>query len=108
MAVFLVSAFNLPLVDPPVFALFELQIGSPTYIPDERGCEHMGVGGKVYDLQGAPIVGLAVRMGRICYQAPEPIRMTTLGAPVEWKGFLHSPSHYPNASLSGQRWLCSW
>ncbi len=43
-------------------AQFELQTGSPTYIPDERGCEHMGVGGKVYDLQGAPIVGLAVRV----------------------------------------------
>ena len=63
MAVFLVSAFNLPLFAPPVIALFELQIGSPTYIPDERGCEHMGAGGKVYDHQGAPIVGLAVRMG---------------------------------------------
>ncbi len=43
-------------------AQFELQTGSPTYIPDERGCEHMGVGGKVYDLNGAPIVGLAVRV----------------------------------------------
>lgn len=43
-------------------AQFELQTGSPTYIVDERGCEHMGVGGKVYDLQGAPIVGLAVRV----------------------------------------------
>jgi hypothetical protein len=49
-------------VTPEGEAQFELQTGSPTYIPDERGCEHMGVGGKVYDMQGAPIVGLAVRV----------------------------------------------
>lgn len=41
---------------------FELQTGSPTYITDERGCGYLGVGGKVYDLQGAPIIGLAVRV----------------------------------------------
>ena len=53
----------LPIVMREFIVIFELQIGSPVYIPDERGCEHMGVGGKVYDSEGAPIVGLAVRMG---------------------------------------------
>ncbi len=43
-------------------AQFELQTGSPTYITDERGCDHMGVGGVVYALEGVPIVGLAVRV----------------------------------------------
>ena len=43
-------------------AQFELQTGSPAYINDERGCEHMGVGGKVYDTQGVAIIGLAVRI----------------------------------------------
>lgn len=42
-------------------AQFELQTGSPTYLREEP-CDHMGVGGKVYDSQGAPIVGLAVRV----------------------------------------------
>ncbi len=44
-------------------AQFELQPGSPTYIPDERGCNHMGVGGRVFDVNNSAIVGLAVRMG---------------------------------------------
>jgi hypothetical protein len=43
-------------------AQFDLQEGSPAYISDERGCDVMGVGGKVFDLTGAPIAGLAVRM----------------------------------------------
>ncbi len=59
---FTVTPDESPTVTPEGDAQFELQTGSPTYIPDERGCEHMGVGGKVYDLQGAPIVGLAVRV----------------------------------------------
>jgi len=59
---FTVTPEESPAVTPEGDAQFELQTGSPTYIPDERGCEHMGVGGKVYDLQGAPIVGLAVRV----------------------------------------------
>jgi len=59
---FTVTPDGSPAVTPEGDAQFELQTGSPTYIPDERGCEHMGVGGKVYDLQGAPIVGLAVRV----------------------------------------------
>jgi hypothetical protein len=41
---------------------FDLQEGSPAYISDERGCDVMGVGGKLFDLTGAPIAGLAVRM----------------------------------------------
>jgi hypothetical protein len=43
-------------------AQFQLQEGSPAYIADERGCDVMGVGGKVFDMEGSPIVGLAVRM----------------------------------------------
>ena len=52
---------------PPVTAepgaQFELQAGSPSFTSDERGCAHMGVGGKVYDSGGAPITGLAIRLG---------------------------------------------
>jgi hypothetical protein len=44
-------------------AQFELLPGSPLFQPDERGCDHMGVAGHVYDSGGAPIVGLAVRLG---------------------------------------------
>ena len=43
-------------------AQFELQTGSPAYLTDPRGCEHMGVGGKVYDAAGASIVNLLVRI----------------------------------------------
>jgi hypothetical protein len=42
---------------------FELQPGSPTHTAHVQGCAAMGVGGRVFDLQSAPIIGLAVRMG---------------------------------------------
>jgi hypothetical protein len=42
---------------------FELQPGSPTHTTHVQGCNVMGVGGRVFDLQSAPIIGLAVRMG---------------------------------------------
>ncbi len=44
-------------------AEFEVQPGSPTYIPDERGCQFLGVGGRIFDRQSVAIKGLAVRMG---------------------------------------------
>jgi hypothetical protein len=44
-------------------AQFELQPGSPTHTAHVQGCSVMGVGGRVFDLQSAPIIGLAVRMG---------------------------------------------
>jgi hypothetical protein len=55
---------------PPVTAQpgaqFDLQPGSPSYTSDERNseteCPHLGIGGKVYDSGGAPIVGLAIRL----------------------------------------------
>ena len=68
-------------------AQFELQTGSPTYIPDERGCEHMGVGGKVYDLQGAPIVGLAVRVSGELDGAPFGPLDTLTGSAADRFGF---------------------
>ena len=68
-------------------AQFELQTGSPTYIPDERGCEHMGVGGKVYDLQGAPIVGLAVRLSGELAGAPVGPLDTLTGSAADRFGF---------------------
>lgn len=43
-------------------AQFQLQTGSPTYIADPSGCNQSAVGGKVYDSEGAPILGLAVRV----------------------------------------------
>ena len=56
-----------PELTPPVTAepgaQFELLPGSPLFQPDLRSCEHMGVGGHVYDSAGAPIVGLAIRLG---------------------------------------------
>jgi hypothetical protein len=68
-------------------AQFELQTGSPTYIPDERGCDHMGVGGKVYDLQGAPIVGLAVRVSGELAGAPIGPLDTLTGSAADRFGF---------------------
>ena len=44
-------------------AQFELQPGSPTHTAHVSGCSVMGVGGRVFDTQSAPIIGLAVRMG---------------------------------------------
>jgi hypothetical protein len=44
-------------------AQFELQPGSPTYTTHVSGCSNLGVGGRVFDTQSAPIIGLAVRMG---------------------------------------------
>jgi hypothetical protein len=34
-----------------------------TIIRSEEGCEWMGIGGQVYDLQGAPVVGLYIQLG---------------------------------------------
>jgi len=42
---------------------FELQPGSPSPTAHVEGCSVMGVGGRVFDTQSAPIIGLAVRMG---------------------------------------------
>ena len=44
-------------------AQFELQPGSPTHTAHVSGCSNLGVGGRVFDTQSAPIIGLAVRLG---------------------------------------------
>jgi hypothetical protein len=44
-------------------AQFELQPGSPSPTSHVSGCSNFGIGGRVFDLQSAPIVGLAVRVG---------------------------------------------
>lgn len=44
-------------------AQFELQPGSPSPTSHVSGCSNLGVGGRVFDLESAPIIGLAVRMG---------------------------------------------
>ncbi len=51
-------------------AQFQLQTGSPTWITDPSGCGQSAVGGKVYDSEGAPILGLAVRLSGELSGAP--------------------------------------
>lgn len=51
-------------------AQFELQTGSPAYTTDPSGCGQSAVGGKVYDSDGAPILGLAVRLSGELSGAP--------------------------------------
>jgi hypothetical protein len=49
----------------PGDAAFVLQSGSPLSLPNivnDRGCDWMGVGGQVFDLNRAPISGLGVRI----------------------------------------------
>ncbi|MFQ5942218.1 MAG: hypothetical protein ACE5JF_01570 [Anaerolineales bacterium] len=83
-------------------AQFELQTGSPTFIPDERGCQHMGVGGKVYDLQGAPIVGLAVRVSGELAGTPIGPLDTLTGSAADrfgFGGYYFELSDTPTASV---------
>jgi hypothetical protein len=87
VAVFLVHAFNLSLACPPPGGQFELQVGSPAYISDERGCDVMGVGGKVFDLTGAPIAGLAVRMSGELAGQPIGILDSLTGSAADRFGF---------------------
>src|SRR3990170_2108470 len=42
---------------------FELQPGSPSPTAHVSGCSNLGVGGRGFDTQSAPIIGLAVRLG---------------------------------------------
>ncbi|MEK6587315.1 MAG: hypothetical protein AABY97_00535 [Chloroflexota bacterium] len=82
-------------------AQFELQSGSPSYTSDERGCAHMGVGGKVYDTGGAPIVGLAVRIGGQLASAPVGPLDTLTGSAADrfgFGGFYFELSDTPTAS----------
>lgn len=44
---------------------FEVQEGSPVYVPNfvnEEGCNWMGIGGQVFDTEGRPVVGLGVHL----------------------------------------------
>lgn len=68
-------------------AQFLPQQGSPSYIADERGCEHMGVGGKVFDLSGAAISGLAVRVGGELAGAPVGPMDSLTGSAADRFGF---------------------
>jgi hypothetical protein len=42
---------------------FSLQDGSPAYITDPRGCEVMGIGGRLFDTSGGPENNWVVRVG---------------------------------------------
>jgi hypothetical protein len=68
-------------------AQFELQTGSPTYTTDPMGCEIMEVAGVVYDAQGAPIIGLALRMGGDLAGAPYGPQDTLSGSAADRFGF---------------------
>jgi type VI secretion system secreted protein VgrG len=71
----------------PGGAQFQLAEGSPSYSRDERGCEVMGVGGKVFDLAGAPISGLTVRLnGELAGQPVGPLDSLT-GSAADRFGF---------------------
>lgn len=68
-------------------AQFQLAEGSPSYSRDERGCDVMGVGGKVFDMAGAPISGLTVRLdGELAGQPVGPIDSLT-GSAADRFGF---------------------
>jgi hypothetical protein len=68
-------------------AQFQLAEGSPSYSRDERGCDVMGVGGKVFDLSGAPISGLTVRLdGELAGQPVGPLDSLT-GSAADRFGF---------------------
>jgi hypothetical protein len=67
---------------------FELHEGDPVAIPNighpELGCEWMGVGGKAFDLTGAPIAqGLLVQLGG-----------TLAGDPLDFLGMVGMVSNY--------------
>lgn len=68
-------------------AQFEVQEGSPTYTTNPQGCEIMEVAGKVYNSEGAPIIGLALRMGGELAGAPYGPIDTLSGSAADRFGF---------------------
>lgn len=68
-------------------AQFELQEGSPTFTTNPMGCEIMEVAGVVYDSQGAPLIGLALRMGGELGGAPYGPQDTLSGSAADRFGF---------------------
>jgi hypothetical protein len=99
-----------PELTPPVTAQpgaqFELQPGSPSYTSDERNpsvteCPYLGIGGKVYDSGGAPIVGLAVRLGGLLPGQPIGPLDTLTGSAADrfgFGGYYFEISNTPTAS----------
>lgn len=59
---------NDPVVSPTPYIIkrFELQPGSPkwltNFIHPEEGCNWMGVGGQIFDVQGTPVANLLVKL----------------------------------------------
>ena len=57
---------------------FGLQESSPGYSSDERGCDYLGVGGFVFDLNDLTISGLTIRIGgEISGQSIGPVDVLT-------------------------------
>jgi hypothetical protein len=42
--------------------LFEVQEGTPYYLPHQSGCSHMYVAGSILDINGNPLPGITVRL----------------------------------------------
>lgn len=68
-------------------AQFDVQDGSPTYTTNPMGCEVMEVAGVVYNAEGAPIIGLALRMGGELAGAPFGPIDTLSGSAADRFGF---------------------
>lgn len=68
-------------------AQFELQEGSPTYTTNPQGCEIMEVAGKVFNADGNPLLGLALRMGGELAGAPFGPIDTLSGSAADRYGF---------------------
>ncbi len=88
---------------------FSIQPGSPIYMANSfvnaSGCEWMGVGGQVFDMNGAPVAGLSVHLeGQLGGQPFDLTALTGSAGVLGPSGYVFDLSDRPTAS-QGTLWL---
>ncbi len=95
---------NTPTPGPP----FDLQPGSPVLMvnfANDLGCDWMGVGGQVFDIDGAPIAGLGVHLEGELGGLPINLdALTGSASNLGPAGYLFDVSDHPIAS-DGSLWI---
>ncbi len=98
-----------PYTPTPTGLPFSIQPGSPIYMANSfvnaLGCEWMGVGGQVFDMNGAPIAGLSVHLeGQLGGQPFDLNALTGSAGVLGPSGYVFDLSDRPTAS-DGTLWL---
>jgi len=64
--------------------LFEVQTGTPFYLPHQSGCSYMYVAGSILDLNGEPVAGYTVRLSGVINDHPEILFEAVSGSALQY------------------------